>query len=568
MDIRLIAVIPTRKGSLRIKEKNTRNFGDSNLLEITIQKLLKVNGLYKIIVSSNDEYSKHICKKYDKIIYEERDEKYCTSECKASVWNCELANIVLKNGGTHMMFCHCTCPFIQTSTYTEMIDLFYIEKSYDSFVSCHKLQKHLWHYQNGNYLPLNYELHDVPRSQDIDPIYVPTWGCVISKCSNILSSKSLIGVNPYFVYLNQFESMDLDENIEFLTASIIANMGFTKTEDVNQYVNAQLNNKCELLDCTIRDGGYTNNWTFEDKFVKDSHFLAEKLGVDYFEIGFRNNLIPNKGKYYNVSDNDINLLNLNSSPKLSIMVTVDRFSLDSFVEKENSPISLVRVLLHRVDNAYDYEKAIFISNDLLRKGYEVAINIANCESLTNSDILDIKNMYTILRNSIKCIYLADTFGNCRPKQLTKYKILFGDVPIGFHSHDNSRNALANTLQAMDDKYSMIDSCINGLGKNCGNCKTEDVAYYKINNFSYIEPYLNYISQYYTNSYDDICMTKLYFVCGINNLHSDYIHAIKLKFPSDTYLDIVNKLLKLNDYRSKYFLTNSSCNMSLIDEIFV
>ena len=60
MPIRLIAVIPTRKGSLRIKEKNTRNFGDSNLLEITIQKLLKVNGLYKIIVSSNDESSKNI----------------------------------------------------------------------------------------------------------------------------------------------------------------------------------------------------------------------------------------------------------------------------------------------------------------------------------------------------------------------------------------------------------------------------------------------------------------------------------------------------------------------------
>jgi 4-hydroxy 2-oxovalerate aldolase len=568
MESKIIAIIPTRKGSLRIKEKNTRKFGDSNLLEITIQKLLKVDRLYKIIVSSNDEYSKNICKKYDNIIYDERDEKYCTSDCKASVWNCELANIVLKHGGTHMMFCHCTCPFIQTSRYTDMIDLFYNEKTYDSFVSCHKLQKHLWHNQNGNYLPLNYELHDVPRSQDISPIYIPTWGCVISKCSNILSSKSLIGVNPYFVYLNQFESMDLDENLEFLTASIIANMGFSKTEDVNQYVNTQLNNQCELLDCTIRDGGYTNNWSFEDTFVKDSHSLAGHMGVDYFEIGFRNNLVSDKGKYYNISDTDIKLLNLNSSPKLCIMVTVGRFSLNTFVEQKNSPISLVRILLHREDNNYDYEQAILISNNLRIKGYDVTINIANCESLTNNDINDIKKMFSILNNNIKCIYLADTFGNCRPKQLTKYKIMFGDVPLGFHSHDNSRSALANTLQAMDDNYCMIDTCINGLGKNCGNCKTEDIAYYKINNFSYIKPYMKYILQYYRTSYDEICLSQLYFICGINNIHSDYIHAIKLKFPSNTYLDIVDKIFKLNNYKSKNNLTNSSCNQRLIDEILL
>jgi len=568
MQKKLIAVIPTREGSLRIKEKNTREFGDSNLLAITIQKLLKVKRLYKIIVSSNDKCSKQICEQYDSIIYEERDEIFCTSDCKASVWNCELANIVLKHGGTHMMFCHCTCPFIQTSTYANIIDLFHNEKSYDSFVSCHKLQKHLWHEVNGNFLPLNYELHDVPRSQDINPIYIPTWGCVISKAIDILSSKSLIGRNPYFVYLNQFESLDLDESLEFLTASIIANMGFTRTEDINQYVNTQFNNKCELLDCTIRDGGYTNNWSFDDIFVKDSHILANQMGVDYFEIGFRNNLTTNKGKYYNISDQDINKLNLNSSPKLSIMVTTDRFTSDVFSEKMESPISLVRVLLHRDNNNYNYDKAIHICKDLFMKGYEVSINIANCESLTSHDIKDIINMYNVLENNIKCIYLADTFGNCRPKQITKYKILFGDVPLGFHSHNNSRNALSNTLQAMDDKYCMIDSCITGLGKNCGNCKTEDIAFYKINNFSYVKHFMNYISKYYISSYDDTCLSQLYFICGINNIHSDYIHSIKLKFPKDTYMDIVDKLLILNEYKTKYDLTSSSCNTSLIDKILI
>ena len=80
--------------------------------------------------------------------------------------------------------------------------------------------------------------------------------------------------------------------------------------------------------------------------------------------------------------------------------------------------------------------------------------------------------------------------------------------------------------------------------------------------------MKYILKYYKNSYDEICLSQLYFICGINNIHSDYIHAIKLKCPSYTYLDIVDILLKLNKYKSKYNLTNSSCNQRLIDDFFL
>ena len=114
--MRVIAVIPTRKGSFRIKNKNTRPFSNSNLLKITIQKLLKVKGLYKIIVSSNDEYAKEICDEFKTVLFCQRDEKYCTNKSSATEWNCELAKTVLQNGGTHMLFTHCICPFMNVST--------------------------------------------------------------------------------------------------------------------------------------------------------------------------------------------------------------------------------------------------------------------------------------------------------------------------------------------------------------------------------------------------------------------------------------------------------------------
>ena len=43
----------------------------------------------------------------------------------------------------------------------------------------------------------------------------------------------------------------------------------------------------EILDCTIRDGGYVNNWEFDTKLVREVYRALSKCGVEYVEIGFR-----------------------------------------------------------------------------------------------------------------------------------------------------------------------------------------------------------------------------------------------------------------------------------------
>ena len=45
----------------------------------------------------------------------------------------------------------------------------------------------------------------------------------------------------------------------------------------------------QLLDCTIRDGGYINAWKFEKKVVRDVYRACSSAWVDFVEIGFRGN---------------------------------------------------------------------------------------------------------------------------------------------------------------------------------------------------------------------------------------------------------------------------------------
>jgi hypothetical protein len=111
-----------KKNSTRVLNKNVRRFGNTTLLDITLQKLCKLDNLYKIIVSSNCEDSQKIASKYKKVIFSQRSEKFCTSNCIPSEWNCELAKLVIKHGGEHILFSHCVCPFIEINTYQGIIN--------------------------------------------------------------------------------------------------------------------------------------------------------------------------------------------------------------------------------------------------------------------------------------------------------------------------------------------------------------------------------------------------------------------------------------------------------------
>ena len=41
----------------------------------------------------------------------------------------------------------------------------------------------------------------------------------------------------------------------------------------------------KLLDCTLRDGGYYNNWDFSHKLVNDYLLAMSKSGIKYIELG-------------------------------------------------------------------------------------------------------------------------------------------------------------------------------------------------------------------------------------------------------------------------------------------
>ena len=57
-------------------------------------------------------------------------------------------------------------------------------------------------------------------------------------------------------------------------------------------------NKTQILDCTLRDGGYYTDWDFNDDTVAAYLHGLNNLPIDYIEVGYRSKPIEEyQGKF-------------------------------------------------------------------------------------------------------------------------------------------------------------------------------------------------------------------------------------------------------------------------------
>ena len=104
----ITAVVAVRKGSVRCTNKNTKPFGDSNLLTLKLKILKEIPEIKEIIVTTDCEISKLIAKHMN-VTVKDRPEYYCSDKCSGS----EMLNYIASQCSTeHILYSPVTSPFI------------------------------------------------------------------------------------------------------------------------------------------------------------------------------------------------------------------------------------------------------------------------------------------------------------------------------------------------------------------------------------------------------------------------------------------------------------------------
>jgi 4-hydroxy 2-oxovalerate aldolase len=235
-----------------------------------------------------------------------------------------------------------------------------------------------------------------------------------------------------------------------------------------------------ILDCTMRDGGYQNKWNFSTEFAQNYLELMDELDIEFVELGFR--FLENNGflgPFAFTSDKTMAQLKIPKNLKIGVMVNASEFisvNIDAAIESifplhANKALDFVRVAA----NFSELELALRMCEILRRKyGYVTFINIMQMSFLDDSQLqLLVKKDFSAL----EALYLADSTGSMRPegtKRIFSYLQENCKVPVGIHAHDNLGLAFANTLAAKESGAKWLDGTLLGMGRGAGNTKSEQL----------------------------------------------------------------------------------------------
>jgi len=241
-----------------------------------------------------------------------------------------------------------------------------------------------------------------------------------------------------------------------------------------------MNKRLILLDCTLRDGGYYNDWDFPSELIDQYLHAMQAIEADFVEIGFRSLKKSGfKGGCAYSTDTFIRTLNVPPGLKLGVMVNASELvnypggcpaALEKlFTPASESPVTLVRLACH----LHEFEQALPASHWLKQQGYSVGFNLMQVSDRTREEISNLAGMAS--RYPVDVLYFADSMGSMSPGQTLDIVSALRSGwpgPLGIHTHDNMGHALANCKAAIEAGVTWIDGTVTGMGRGPGNVKTE------------------------------------------------------------------------------------------------
>ena len=210
--MKVVAFVPIKMNNERTPGKNTKLFYDGTpLIHFILAALKEAKQVDEIYVYCSKEEIKNYL--IDGVKYLKRDEKFDTPQ--ASI-NDMFYTFSQEVPADIYVVAHATSPFTLPETIDKGIEMVKTG-NYDSALAVEKMQEFFW--LNGK--PMNYDYNHIPRTQDLDPIYMETTGLYIFNNNVVTKLHRRIGDRPYLIEVSKIETTDINNPIDFEIANAI-----------------------------------------------------------------------------------------------------------------------------------------------------------------------------------------------------------------------------------------------------------------------------------------------------------------------------------------------------------
>ena len=212
--MKIVAIMPIKLKNERCPGKNTRMLGSKPLLRYELDSLLETKLCENVYVYCSSEDVVPFLPKGVAFL-----KRPAYLDLPTSNFNQIFDRFMLDVDADIYVYAHATAPFITVETMKECIEAVRSWK-YDSAFCAIKLQDYLW--KNGQ--PLNFDASNLPRTQDLEPIYQETSGVYVFTKDVYKKYKRRIGVAPFIKEVSFKESVDIDMPEDFDVANALVNI--------------------------------------------------------------------------------------------------------------------------------------------------------------------------------------------------------------------------------------------------------------------------------------------------------------------------------------------------------
>ncbi|MCL1894360.1 MAG: aldolase catalytic domain-containing protein [Holophagaceae bacterium] len=242
-------------------------------------------------------------------------------------------------------------------------------------------------------------------------------------------------------------------------------------------------NNVHILDCTLRDGGYVNDWHFGNRTISSVVLRLDSAGIDSIEVGFLDASVQfdrDRSIYPNIQSIERTLGNsLPRQAKLVAMINLGAFPKERLIPQEKSLLDGIRLYFRKPQ----LSEAIEFGREIMFIGYKLFLNPGSLSSYHDSEVNELIEKSNALKP--EAISIVDSFGLMYKTDLLRYATIFDNllekpIALGFHAHNNLQMANANCLDFINHKMErikVVDSSILGMGRNAGNACTELILSY-------------------------------------------------------------------------------------------
>ena len=239
--------------------------------------------------------------------------------------------------------------------------------------------------------------------------------------------------------------------------------------------------KISLLDCTLRDGGYINDFAFGKQTIASVVSGLADAGIEIVECGFLKSGADDADKsLFGSVEAIVPYLpeKRNGRTMFVAMIAYGDISAEE-ISDCGGAVEGIRLTFHEKE----LDEALAFAASLKGEGYKVFFQPVGTTTYTDGALLRLIEKVNELRPF--AFYLVDTLGAMYKNDLLRMFYLVdnnlrADVRIGFHSHNNLQLSFSNAQELIlmhSKREIIIDTSVYGMGRGAGNLCTELLTQY-------------------------------------------------------------------------------------------